>query len=290
MRNRLFVTLTFLLITTANASAEIKLPQASPGITVSHELGISDVKVVYHRPGVKGRKIWGELVPFGKVWRLGANEATTLQISHPMKIAGKDVPAGQYSLFAIPSQKEWTFILNKKPEQWGAYAYDEKEDLVRFTAKTETGPHAEWMEIMLRPVSATSLHFEFAWDTLRTSFPIEADVTAIVWKSIDAALASTTADWETYHQAARYALDTDIRLSDGLSWIDKAMTNESFWNHEVKARLLHKTGKHSEALEHLAKAKELAKGKAPQEYIDGLDKTLAEWSAVTPAASGKSEN
>src|SRR5688572_30078188 len=99
------------------AQADIKLPEASPGASVKTAVGTTDVTIAYHRPGVKGRKVWGELVPYGKVWRLGANEATTITFADPIKVQGQDVPAGTYGLFAIPGPDKWTLILNKKPEQ-----------------------------------------------------------------------------------------------------------------------------------------------------------------------------
>jgi hypothetical protein len=259
------------------AVAEVQLPQASPASTITHEIGISKVTVAYHRPAVKGRKIWGELVPLGKVWRLGANDATTVELSHDAMVNGHKVPAGKYGLFAIPSAGEWTLILNKQPKQWGAYFYKAEEDQLRFNVKPEAGEAREWFDIDLVPLSERALRVEVSWEKVRVPFTIEFDTPALVWKQIDERLASKEANWEDFHQAARYSMTTEQRGDDAMKWIDKAMETESFWNYELKARLLHKRGRLDEALPLMEKAKIAAKGKAPQEYIDGLDRDIAAW-------------
>jgi tetratricopeptide (TPR) repeat protein len=259
------------------AGAEIKLPQASPGASVKTVVGTTDVTVEYHRPGVKGRKIWGELVPYGQVWRLGANNATTITFADPVKVQGHEVPAGTYGLFAIPGQDKWTLILNKQPEQWGAYFYKAEEDLLRFDVQPQTGPFTEWMVFQMTPAGNGKAVVEMAWENLRVPFTVEVDADAMTWKSIDDALAGTP-DWAAYQTAAHWALEKDQRLAEAMTWIDKAISlQESFWNHETKARLLQKAGKTDEALVHLDKAIKLAQGKAPKEYVAGLEATKAEW-------------
>jgi hypothetical protein len=261
----------------APAVADIQLPEASPASTIAQEVGISKVTVAYHRPGVKGRKIWGDLVPTGKVWRLGANDATTLQFSHDAKINGQKVPAGTYGLFAIPTANEWTLILNKQSKQWGAYFYKAEDDLLRFTVKPETAEAREWFDIDLVPVNDNAMRVDISWEKVRVPFTIEFDTTALVWKQIDERLASKDANWEDFHQAARFAMTSGQRGDDALKWIDKAMETESFWNYELKGRLLRGRGRTAEALPLMRKAMELAKGKAPQEYVDNLEKEIATW-------------
>ena len=260
-----------------SARAEIKLPQASPGAAVKTVVGITDVTIDYHRPGVKGRKIWGELVPYGQVWRLGANEATTITFADPVRVQGRDVPAGKYGLFAIPGQDKWTLILNKRSQQWGAYFYKAEEDLLRFDVQPQTGPFTEWMAFEITPAGNGKVVVEMAWENLRLPFTVETDADAMAWKSIDDTLAGTP-EWGDYQTAAHWALEKGQRLDEAMTWIDKAMAlQESFWNHETKARLLQKAGKTEEALVHLDKAMALAAGKAPKEYIAGLEKVKAEW-------------
>ena len=278
MRTPTALLLAFLLSTALPARAEeARLPQASPGAKAALTVGITDIEIVYHRPGVKGRQIWGGLVPWNQVWRLGANEATTISFSTPVKVEGHDVPAGTYGLFAIPGQDKWTLILNKKPKQWGAYFYKQEEDLLRFDVKPQTGPATEWMAFQMTPSGSDAAVIEMAWDTLRVPFTVKVDVDKIVWADLDRLLAGTP-DADNYLSAVIYALQTGQRLDQAMGWIDKSLAlEEGFWGHEYKAKLLQREGKLEEALQHLDKAMELAKGRAPQAYIDGLAKLKGEW-------------
>ena len=260
------------------ATAAVQLPEASPGAVITQEVGISKVTITYHRPAVKGRKIWGDLVPTGKVWRLGANEATTVELSHDAKINGADIKAGKYALFAIPNESEWTLILNRKSDQWGAYFYKAEDDVLRFAAKPQPAEATEWFDIDTVPVSDRAIRVDVTWDKVRVPFTIEFDTQALVWKSIDETLASPTATWDDFHTAARYAMQTNTRFDEGMKWIDEAMKRqESFWNYELKGLMLHKLGRDDEAAPLMHKAAELAKGKAPQEYVDNVLKEVGSW-------------
>lgn len=266
-------------LTASAAFAEIKLPEASPGKVVTQEVGISKITLSYHRPGVKGRKVWGNLVPKEKVWRLGANEATTLELSHPAKLNGFDVPAGKYGLFAIPKDNQWTMIVSRKSDQWGAYSYKSEDDVLRFGAKPEALAEAvEWFDIDTVPLSDRAVRVEVLWEKVRVPFTIEFDTQAMVWKQIDEKLANGAATWDDYLSAARYAMQTNSRVEEGLTWVDEAMRRkESFWNYELKGLMLHKLGRDEEAAPLMYHAAELAKGKAPQEYIDNVLREVASW-------------
>jgi len=266
------------LALSAGALAAVPLPQPSPAAAVMQEVGISKVKIHYHRPAVQGRKIWDGLVPYGKVWRLGANEATTLEIPHQATINGNKVAAGKYSLFAIPKADSWTFIINKVPDQWGAFSYKQEQDLLRFDAKPEAAPHREWLDIDIVPLNDRTMRVDVAWEKLRVPFTIEFDVETIMWATIEAALSNQKRTWEDYHNAARYAQRTNKRLEQALKWTDEAMQRtENFWNYELKGLILHQLGRDAEAIPMMQKARALALGKAPQEWIDGLDQRVAEW-------------
>jgi hypothetical protein len=277
MKKTAALLLAFALSAPALRAQEIRLPQASPAARVGLAVGVTDIEITYHRPGVKGRGIWGGLVPYGEVWRLGANEATMISFSTPVKVEGHDVPAGKYALFAIPGKDTWTLVLNKKAEQWGAYFYKQEEDLLRFDVKPQAGPATEWMSFGITPASETSATVEINWESLRVPFTVSADVDRMVWSGIDAALAGKP-NARAYLTAVQYAFNKDARLDDAMAWADKALAlEESFWGHEYKARLLQKKGQVEEAVQHLDKAMELAKGKAPQEYIDGLAQLKKDW-------------
>jgi hypothetical protein len=261
----------------ASLAAEMPVVWDSPRASVTQVVGITTLKIDYYRPAVKGRAVWGGLVPYGQVWRLGANEATRFEVTDPVKVAGKDVPAGTYGLFAIPGPETWTLILSKKPNQWGAYFYKPEEDLLRFEVKPEPGPFAEWMTLSLLPVGSDKVNVEMAWEKLRVSFPVEVDVDRLVWARYEAALADPKATADDYLTAARYAQKRE-RWDDAMAWIDKSLAlEEGFWGHETKALLLYRQGKAAEATAHMEKALTLSLGKAPQAYQEGLEKVLAQW-------------
>jgi hypothetical protein len=260
---------------------EIRLPQISPGARVAQSIGITDVEITYHRPGVKGRVIWGGLEPWGKVWRMGANEATSISFTHPVKVEGRDVPAGRYALFAIPGQDKWTVVLNKDHEQWGAFRYKESEDVLRFDVKPQTGPVTEWLAFTITPDSRTSAVVEMAWEKVRIPFKVEADVDRIVWSKVDAVLAADPKP-NDFMLATHYALESNTRTAEAAAWIDKALAlKEHVWAYELKARLLQRQGRIDQALENLDKAIAMAKAENFGEaFVDGLEKLKKEWKPV----------
>jgi hypothetical protein len=254
-------------------------PAASPAASVSHTIGTTGVTIEYHRPGVKGRKIWGELVPYDQVWRTGANEATTIQFDDPVKIDGKDVPAGTYALFAQPTKDKWTLILNKTAKQWGAFSYDAKEDQLRWDVAPKPAEMTEWLTYTIDPLGPDSAAIHLRWEKLDVAFTVKVDVQGIVVARIEKAVTEAKPDdWRTLLQAARYYNETDHDLPRALEWIVEAnKIQESYSTLELEARILVKQKRKSEAIPLLEKAIGLAKGKTPQEYVDGLTKTLAEW-------------
>ena len=154
MRSLLLPALLAMSLAAQDKPAPVRLAplRVSPASTVTQEIGISRIELSFSRPAVKGRKIWGGLVPFGEVWRTGANNATAITFSHAAKVAGKDVPAGSYGLFAIPGEKTWTLILNKKAKQWGAYDYKKEEDQLRWEVTPQAGVFLEYLEYRVLPV------------------------------------------------------------------------------------------------------------------------------------------
>ena len=176
---RTILILTLLVATSRPAAAEVQQLWESPAASVSQHLGLTEIKIDYHRPAVKGRVVWGQLVPYAKVWRTGANDATTISFSTPVRVAGKDVPAGTYALFAVPEKDRFTFILNKNAQQWGSYFYKAEDDQLRFEVKIEPAPHKEWLEYQLELKDRVSASAVLHWEKLRVSFPIEAEVDRI---------------------------------------------------------------------------------------------------------------
>jgi hypothetical protein len=148
----------------------------SPKASVSQTVGFTDVTISYSRPGVKGRKIWGGLVPYDKVWRAGANEATKITFSTDVIIEGKKLPAGSYGFFAIPGRNEWTLIFNKVADQWGAFEYNEAEDALRITVKPEKGNFTEWLRYGFTRTSDNTAAVSLIWENLKVPFKLEVKI------------------------------------------------------------------------------------------------------------------
>lgn len=164
-----------LAISVTGFSQTLSIPAASPRQTVEQQFSVSKISVDYGRPGVKGRKIFGELVPYGKVWRAGANSSTKITFSQPVNFGGKSVAMGTYGLFIVPTEKEWKIILNKDSQSWGT-VYDSKLDVVDVTVPLQKNTaKQEWFEISLNPVDEHSLNMVFEWDDVKASVPVKAD-------------------------------------------------------------------------------------------------------------------
>jgi hypothetical protein len=166
----------------APASAQPAGPRPSPKASVMQTIGTTEVTITYSRPGVKGREIWGGLVPWGKVWRAGANEATTFAVSQDVTVDGQKLPAGTYSLHVIPEKAEWTVIFNKDAKQWGSFKYKEADDALRIRVKPEAGEMTEWLTFSVTPASPYSGTVTLAWEKLRVSFTVRTPETSTTAK------------------------------------------------------------------------------------------------------------
>jgi len=158
---------------TTEAQNDKKEVRISPKAEIMQQVGFTDVRIVYSRPGVKGRTIWGKLVPYDAVWRAGANEATKITFSTDVTIEGKKLKKGSYSFFAIPGKNEWTIIFNKVADQWGAFEYNESEDALRVKVKTEKASWQEWLSYTINKVSDTSAVIRLEWEKLKVPFKVE---------------------------------------------------------------------------------------------------------------------
>ncbi len=166
--------------------SQFNVPIASPKQKVEQQFSMTKISVEYGRPSVKGRKVFGELVPFGKVWRAGANSATKVTFEQNVDFGGKDVKAGSYSLFVIPMEKEWKVMLNKDANQWGAYTYDEKLNVAEFTVPVQKmADKQEWFEIAVNPVDIHSAEMLIKWDMTKVAIPIKEWKPEMVAKIID---------------------------------------------------------------------------------------------------------
>jgi hypothetical protein len=267
------------MLVAAPASAELKLPRVSQHSVVTQTIGLTDVTITYSRPGVKGRAIWGDLVPYDKVWRTGANEATTIVFSRDVTIEGKPLPAGTYSLHTIPGKTSWTVIFNKKADQWGSYEYSEAEDALRVQVTPSAGPNVEWMEFSFPDVKNDSARAELAWEKVRVAFNIGADTTNQAMADIRKALSGEVKEWNVPFGAASFAFNNNMVTSETMAWVDQSIgIKETFWNLRLKAQMLDKSGKKKDAVTVGEKAVVVGKDdKDATEEVPKLEKQIAEW-------------
>lgn len=239
--------------------SKIEFPQASPSATMKERVGFTDVEVEYARPSVKGRKIFGGLVPYGEVWRTGANSATKITFGTDVKFGGSDVPAGSYALFTIPESGEWTVILNKAEGQWGSYAYDAKNDQLRVKVKpvalTEV---VESMTIGLSGLSDDAATLNISWDKTRVPIKLQTNLLAVLVPQIEAAMAG--AGKKPYFEAAMFYYAHDLDMKKAVSWIDEAVKEQpdAMWIIYRKGLILAKAGDKKAALAAANQSLELA--------------------------------
>lgn len=269
------------LLADASYAADLKLPRPSQKAQVMQTVGLTDVTITYSRPGVKGRTIWGDLVPYDKVWRTGANEATDITFSTDVKVNGQPLAAGTYSLHTIPTKSDWTVIFNKKADQWGSYSYDQKDDALRIQVKTKPHEFTEWMEFSLPDIAVDKATIALDWEKLRVPFEIQVETIDHALASARAAMASLAPDdYNTAFRSAAFAFQNNVAHDESMQWIDKSIAIKETWlNLRTKADMLAKDGKTAEAIQFGEKAIAVGKaaGDTPAEEIAKIEKQVAEW-------------
>ncbi|HLP25533.1 MAG TPA: DUF2911 domain-containing protein, partial [Acidobacteriota bacterium] len=259
------------------------IPQASPPAAIKQQIGITDIEVNYHRPSVKGRKIFGGLVPYGEIWRTGANSATKITFSTPVKIGGAELAAGTYELFTIPGEQEWTVIVHKNMSQWGSYAYDQKNDVARVTAKvSRLSSPVETFSIWFNDLRDSSATLNFTWETAHVAVPLTIDTVGMVAPKLEAAIkAQEKPNAMLYFQSAMFFLENNHNLPQALEWVNAAIAARpgAMWMVYRKGLLLEKlgdkAGAKAAAEESLAMAEKDKPGELREEYIR-LNKALIE--------------
>lgn len=223
-----------------SAFAQLQMPQPSPSAMVKQTVGLTDITIDYSSPAMRGREIFGKLVPYGQMWRTGANKATAITFSEDVTIEGKKVEAGSYSIFTIPKEDEWTIILNKNTEQWGAGEYDEKEDAIRLTVKPSKAPMTfQRMTFMIEALEDHTAQISLFWADTQVSFMVDANPVAKVVSTIESTLKQADNLWYTYAQSAEYYLENDQNKEQAQEWIEKSISlKDHFYNNWIKARIL----------------------------------------------------
>lgn len=312
LERRTFFSLALVIIFAASVvgvSAQLRLPRASPKASVTQTIGVTDVTIVYSRPAVKGRKIWGDwpvevageatldnqntrpagapIVPYGHIWRTGANEATQFTVTDDVLINGQPLAAGTYSLHTIPGKDDWTIIFNTVAQQGGSFEYDAKKDALRVKTKPAMSDHLhEWLDISLDPAKDNSMVATIKWEKVSVPFTIEVkDVAAVtVAKARGVVAAAKADDWATPFQAANYA-KANKAADDAAKWYEQALraideqikTKPSFQNLARRANTLLNAGRTQEGIAAAEKAVEA--GKAEKADTSGLEKRIADLKA-----------
>ncbi|MGE5236023.1 MAG: DUF2911 domain-containing protein [Acidobacteriota bacterium] len=276
---RALLTAVVAVVAAAPALADLELPRLSPNATVSQVVGVTNVTITYSRPGVKGRVIWGGLVPYGEVWRTGANEATTITFGNDVTIDGHALPAGTYALMTIPGPDQWTVVFNKDAKQWGAYQYKAEQDALRITVKPEPAPFAERMTFSFPDTTSDATGVALTWDKLRVGFTVKVDTVGLVTAQARTAVAAAKPDdWRTPLRAATFCLDNNVDLAEARSWLDRSLTvKETMPGLAAKARFLALDGKKAEAIATAKKAIAVGKAADPKAETGAVEKLIAEW-------------
>lgn len=266
--------LTALLAAPALAQ-RLELPSKSPAAKVSQRAGLTDITIEYSSPAVKGRPIWGALVPYGEVWRTGANLSTQLTFSKDVTVGDAAVPAGTYAFFAIPTATTWTLILNKDNKQWGSSDYKKELDVARVTVKPQAIPLREHLSYQVTNFSDDAASVDLEWEKVRVSLPVKLATAAQAQANIKAALDAQSG---TLASAAGWYLDQKD-YAQGLQLVDRALAMKETWQAVwLKARLLAGSGKRQEAVALAEKAQALG-SKAGENFFAANDvkEALKEW-------------
>ena len=241
---------------------ELRLPTLSQRAVATQRIGLTDITINYCRPLVGGREIWGKAVPYGNVWRSGANENTTISFTDDVSVEGHALPAGTYGLHAIPTADQWTIIFSKNSTSWGSFSYDEKEDALRVTVKPHPAEFEEALAYTFEDLKPDSAAATLRWEKIAVPFHISADVNAIVLRSMQNQLRNTGGfTWAGFDEAANWLIDANQNLDQAMKWEDRSIQiEERFENLLGKSMILEEQGKKQEATAMKTKALETANG------------------------------
>lgn len=256
----------FVAVCTWGAHAQIVTPQPSPSATLTQTVGLTEVTVEYSRPSLRGREGFGKLVPYGKLWRTGANASTKITFSDDVKLGGEDIPAGKYALYTIPGESEWTIVVHKNLTHWGTGGYVEAEDLARFQVKSMELPMTfETFSIDVHSFQDNTASISIMWENTGVSIPLEVNYKDAVMASIERTLAGPSAG--DMASAANFYLANGEDMDQALEWINQAidMRPEAFWYVHTQAKIYYEMGEMKKAKEAAMKSKEMAAA-APDDF------------------------
>jgi hypothetical protein len=262
MKRPFFLSLVFACLASSFLHGQqIELPRLSPKASVGYTIGLTDVNLTYGAPAVKGRPIWGGVVPYGKVWRGGANEATTIEFSTDVNVEGQNLKAGKYGLFFIPDSNEWTVIFNKKSDQWGAYGYEESDDVLRInvTPKMNEGMQ-ERLTYTIHDMKMDMGYVKLSWEKMRLYIRFKVDIMEKSMANLVEALEKSPEEkkWVVYAEGAQFLLDAEGDADMALDWATKSTERFSHsWNWYIRAKAEARKGDMTAAVASGTKAAEM---------------------------------
>lgn len=255
-----------------------QLPQPSPKGEVEQIVGLTDVELEYNRPSVRGRKIFGELVPYGKVWRTGANLNTTIEFDGTVVIEGSKVEAGKYSMFTIPGADMWEVILNRNTELWGEGDRKEEDDVLRVKVKPAKTEFTETLTFSFDEVKDDKARLDMRWETTRVSLQLHADAMEKAMVNIETAVADEKADFRVFHNCARFLVDRNVQPEAALKYANRSVEMEKrFWNIHTLALALAQNGEYEKAIEMAQTSMRMAEEAKYDAYIKMNQEKIAEW-------------
>jgi hypothetical protein len=293
-----FVVLSFVTF----CSAQLSLPRESQRQEIAQTVGDAKVSIVYHRPNAKARKIWGCettdvipiannlypcLVPYGQVWRAGANENTTIEFTRDVSINGQPLPAGKYGFHIIPTKTDWTLIFNKANDKWGSFTYDEKQDALRVKVVPVKAPMQETLSYEFDDITPNTTRVNLRWEKLSIPFTVDTgDLHGRMLASIREAIKNRKSDdFRPYNQGANYIRTFKLKANydEALGWVDTSIkARETVGNLNIKAALFAEMGRFDEAVALGEKALQMAKTSTPpasQAQIIALEDSIKKWKA-----------
>jgi len=251
----------------SDLKSQIKLPPPSSTQTIKQDFGMGSIELIYSRPGAKGRRVFGDLVPFGKLWRTGANTATKLIFTDPVEMGGKKIDTGTYVLYTIPSEESWEIIINKGVKNWGADGYKESEDVVSFTVPViRSSTNVETFTMQFANIKPESCELQLMWEKRVVSIPITTKIIDKIKAQIEAAMLT---DKKPYWQAAQFYFEYDINLTKALENIDKATEEnpKAYYMFLYKAKIQKEMGNNAGAIESSKISLTLSKEANNEDYI-----------------------
>ena len=249
-----------------------RIPRTSQGAMIKQVVGLSDITITYHRPGVKGRAIWGGLLPYNQIWRAGANEPTLITFSDPVTVGGKKLNAGTYRMLVVPTQQDWTVIFNSETKNWGT-VYDSTFDVLKLAVKPEAGPMEEWLSFSFKDLTPSSATVVLSWEKVRLAFAAEFNTMGKI--------ESAVGDWRLLNSAARFAMTEKATEAKALEWADRSIAiDKNGANVRTKAEILASQGKYREAVKLGEEAISLTKAQNATANVSALEKLVSEWKAM----------